>query len=78
MEYSTKEISISPTFLTTNTMACNRVCNPWKACDNHAERHAASPMHPRRGGEEEVKERVELVMNEVAGADEDRGCTGEF
>ncbi len=52
------------------------MCNPCKACADHAERYAASAMHPRRGGEEEVKERVELVMNEVAGADEGSSGNG--
>ena len=32
--------------------------------------------HSRRGGEEEVKEKVELVMNEVAGADEGSSGNG--
>jgi hypothetical protein len=33
-------------------------------------------MHPRRGGEVEVKEKVELVMNEVVGADEGSSNNG--
>ncbi len=52
------------------------MCTPCKACANHAKRHDASATHPRRGGEEEVKEKVELVMNEVAGADEGRSNYG--
>ena len=48
----------------------------WKACDDHAKRHAASTTHPRRGGGEEGKEKVELVMNEVAGADEGTSGNG--
>ena len=47
------------------------MCTPCKTCEDHAKRHAASTTYPRRGGEEEVKEKVELVMNEVAGADEE-------
>jgi hypothetical protein len=46
------------------------MCNAWKACEDHAKRHAASVTHPMKGGEVEVKEKVELVMNEVGGADE--------
>ena len=52
------------------------MCNPCKACADHAKRHAASATHPRRGGEEEVKEKVELVMNEVVGADEGSSGNG--
>ena len=52
------------------------MCNPWKACAGHAERHAASMEHPRRSGVEEVKEKVELVMNVVAGADEGSSSNG--
>ena len=52
------------------------MCNPWKACEDHAKRHAASAMHPRKGGEEEVKENVELVMNEGAGADDGSSGNG--
>ncbi len=44
------------------------MCNAWRACGDHAKRHAASMTHPRRVGEEKVKEKV--VMNEVAGTDE--------
>ena len=33
-------------------------------------------MHPRKGGEEEVKENVELVMNEGAGADDGSSGNG--
>ncbi len=51
------------------------MCNAWKECDNHAKRQAASVSHPRRGSEDEVKEKVELVMNEVVGADE--GSSGK-
>ncbi len=32
--------------------------------------------HPSRSGEEEVKKKVELVMNEVAGADEGTSGNG--
>ena len=52
------------------------MCNSWKACDDHAKKHAASVTHPRRGGEEEVKKKVELVMNEVAGTDEGSSGNG--
>ena len=52
------------------------MCNPCKACDNHAKRHAASATHPSRGGEEEGKEKVELGMNEVAGTDEGSSGNG--
>ncbi len=41
------------------------MCSPCKVCGDHAKRHAASVVHPRRGGEEDMKEKVELLMNEV-------------
>ena len=45
-------------------------------CDDHAKRHDASATHLRRGGEEEVKEKVELVTNEVVGTDEGSSGNG--
>ena len=46
------------------------MCSPCKVCGDHAKRHAASATHPMRGGEENMKEKMELVMNELAGTDE--------